>query len=141
LVKIVTVYFLLDLIDLMQQVGIDLLPPALGQDHLYPPPQDGRAILLDTQNEIESARILSLIKKFLFESLNSYEQADLQSMGVAQYFTQDVQWYGPGGIGACLDLKEFAELHQKPWLTAYPDRQVQDLDNLFADGDSIGTSG
>ena len=139
--KIVTVYFLLDLIDLMQQAGIDVLPPALGKDHLYPPPKDGHAIFLDAQNEIESAQSLALIRKFLFESLNSYDQSDLQSMGVGQYFTQDVQWYGPGGIGACLGLKEFEELHQKPWLTAYPDRQVQDLDNLFAEGDFIGTSG
>ena len=139
--KIVTVYFLLDLIDLMQQAGIYVLPPALGKDHHYPPPKDGPAILLDAQNEIESARSLALIREFLFESLNSYDQSELQSMGVAQYFTQDVQWYGPGGIGACLGLKEFEELHQKPWLTAYPDRQVQDLDNLFAEGDYSGTSG
>ncbi|HAN59623.1 MAG TPA: hypothetical protein DCQ11_02110, partial [Gammaproteobacteria bacterium] len=95
--KIVTVYFLLDLIDLMQQAGIYVLPPALGKDHHYPPPKDGPAILLDAQNEIESARSLALIREFLFESLNSYDQSELQSMGVAQYFTQDVQWYGPGG--------------------------------------------
>lgn len=40
----------------------------------------------------------------------------------------DLQWYGPGGIGACPSFEEFENLHQRPWLVAFPDRQVQDLD-------------
>lgn len=31
-------------------------------------------------------------------------------------------------------MDEFERLHQQPWLVAYPDRRVQDLDALFAEG-------
>jgi predicted ester cyclase len=55
-------------------------------------------------------------------------------MGMADYFHPQVQWYGPGGIGLCNGFKEFEDLHQKPWLTAFPDRRVQNLDALFAEG-------
>ena len=49
-------------------------------------------------------------------------------------------WYGPGGIGACLSFKEFEDLHQRPWLIAFPDRTVGDLDNLIAEGTFVGAS-
>ena len=45
----------------------------------------------------------------------------------------------PSNQGRGPDTEELERL--KPWLTAYPDGQVQDLDNLFAEGDFIGTSG
>jgi hypothetical protein len=59
---------------------------------------------------------------------------------MARFFHPNVKWYGPGGIGACLSLREFEDFHQKPWLVAFPDRKVGDLDNLFAEGDFVGAS-
>ena len=75
---------------------------------------------------------MSLIRKFLFEGLNSFDKEALSSMGVADFFHSNVNWYGPGGIGACFSLKEFQSYHQQHWLTGFPDRKVQDLDSLFA---------
>jgi predicted ester cyclase len=132
--KIAQIYILLDLVDLLQQTGRQLLPPARGKDGVYPPPRDDDAIYLDVQSAAESTKTLDLIRRFIFESLNVYDQEDLQSMGVADYFPADIQWYGPGGIGACLGLQEFEDLHQRHWLQAFPDRAVQNLDCLFAEG-------
>lgn len=139
--KIVEVYFMLDLVDLMQQAGYSVLPPSRGADGLYPPPLARDGILLEAQDEQESQHSLDHIRRFIFEGLNSYDQSELESMGIADFFRPDIQWYGPGGIGACLSLKEFEELHQQPWLHAYPDRQVQDLDALFAEGGYSGAPG
>ena len=139
--KITEVYFLLDLVDLMQQAGYHVLPPAKGQDGLYPPPQANDGILLDVQDEEVSAYSLDHIRRFIFDGLNSYDQSELKSMGMADFFHPNVQWYGPGGIGACLSLKEFEDLHQQPWLVAYPDRQVQNLDALIAEGNYSGAPG
>ncbi len=139
--KIVEIYFLLDLVDLMQQAGFHVLPPSRGADGLYPPPRAKDGILLDAQDEQESQHSLDHIRRFIFDGLNSYDQSELESMGMADFFHPDIQWYGPGGVGACLSLKEFEELHQQPWLHAYPDRQVQDLDALFAEGSYSGASG
>ena len=139
--KIVEVYFLLDLIDLMQQVGFHVLPPSRGVDGLYPPPHANDGILLEVQDELESLYSLDHIRRFIFDGLNSFDQSELASMGMADFFHPDVQWYGPGGIGACLSLSEFEDFHQQPWLIAFPDRQVQDLDALFAEGNYSGAPG
>ncbi|MGI9233011.1 MAG: ester cyclase [Woeseiaceae bacterium] len=139
--KIVETYCLLDFVDLMQQSGVDVLPPSRGVDGVYPPPRARDGILLEAQDEQTSAHTLDHIRRFIFDALNSYDQSALKSMGIADYFHPNVQWYGPGGIGACLSLKEFEDNHQRHWLHAYPDRQVQDLDALIAEGSYSGGPG
>lgn len=139
--KIIEIYFQLDLIDLMQQVGVYVLPPSKGKDHVFPPPKANDGILLEEQNIKTTEYSLSHIRQFIFKGLNSYDQSNLESMGMADYFNSEVKWYGPGGIGACLSFKEFESFHQQPWLTAYPDRQVQDLDALIAEGNYSGGPG
>ena len=139
--KVVELYFLLDFIDLMQQAGSHVLPPSRGKDHVYPPPKANDGILLDTQDESTTAYSLDHIRHFIYDGLNSYDQDELASMGMADFFRADVQWYGPGGIGGCLSLKEFEDFHQAPWLVAYPDRQVQNLTALFAEGNYTGAPG
>ncbi len=139
--KIVETYVLLDFIDLMQQAGFQVLPPSRGVDGVYPPPRAKDGILLEAQDEKTSAHTLDHIRRFIFDALNSYDQSALKSMGIADYFHPDVQWYGPGGIGACRGLQEFEDNHQRHWLRAYPDRQVQDLDALIAEGSYSGGPG
>jgi predicted ester cyclase len=139
--KIVETYVLLDFIDLMQQAGFQVLPPSRGVDGVYPPPRAKDGILLEAQDEQTSAYTLDHIRRFIFDALNSYDQSALKSMGIGDYFHPDVQWYGPGGIGACLSLQEFEDNHQRHWLRAYPDRQVQDLDALIAEGPYSGGPG
>ncbi|MEM6319480.1 MAG: nuclear transport factor 2 family protein [Bacteroidota bacterium] len=139
--KITEIYFLLDLIDLMQQVGIFVLPPSKGKDNLYPPPAAKDGIQLTVQDITASTYSLDHIWRFIYDGLNAFDQDDLKSMGMADYFHPEVQWYGPGGIGACLNFKEFETFHQQPWLTAYPDREVQDLDALIAEGNYSGGPG
>jgi predicted ester cyclase len=139
--EIVEIFFLLDLIDLMQQAGINVLSPSRGADGVYPPPREDDGVLLDEQDEDESAHTLQHIRRFIFEGLNSYDQSELKSMGMADFFRPDIQWYGPGGIGACNGLKEFEDYHQRHWLHAFPDRAVQDLDALIAEGSYSGGPG
>ena len=139
--KINETFFLLDLIDLIQQAGFEVLPPSRGKDSIYPPPATGDGILLHAQDRKESQHSLSHIRKFIFDGLNAYDQSELKSMGMADYFHPDLKWYGPGGIGACLNFNEFETLHQQPWLHAFPDRAVQDLDALIAEGNYSGAPG
>ncbi len=138
---IVETFFLIDMIDLMQQAGVHVLPPSRGKDGLYPPPAAGDGVLLDAADEAESDYSLEHIRRFIYEGLNAYDENDLESMGMADYFHPDVHWYGPGGIGACLSFKEFETNHQAPWLHAFPDRSVQDLDALIAEGPYSGGPG
>lgn len=138
---LVETFFLIDVIDLMQQAGFQVLPPSRGKDGVYPPPAANDGILVDQQDPSVSAHSLEHIRRFIFDGLNNYDESDLKSMGMADFFRADVSWYGPGGIGACLSFREFETLHQKPWLHAFPDRAVQDLDALVAEGPFSGGPG
>jgi predicted ester cyclase len=139
--RIVEIYCLLDLVDLMRQSGFEVLPASRGEDGIYPPPLAGDGVLTDGQDRRVSDYSLQHIRRFIFNGLNRYDQSDLASMGMAAFFHPEVQWYGPGGIGACHGLEEFEDLHQQPWLTAFPDRQVQDLTALIAEGCYSGGPG
>ena len=139
--RIVETYFLIDMIDLIQQAGFHVLPPSRGKDHVYPPPAANDGVLLGTQDTGQSDYSLKHIRRFIFDGLNAYDESNLESMGMADYFHPNVSWYGPGGIGACLCFKDFETLHQAPWLRAFPDRSVQDLDALIAEGPYSGAPG
>ncbi len=139
--RIVETFFLIDVVDLMRQAGFEVLPPSRGVDGLYPPPATADGLLHDRQDPSLSARSLDHIRRFIFDGLNVYDQEELASMGMADFFAPDVRWYGPGGIGACLSLTAFEDDHQRPWLVAFPDRQVQDLDALIAEGPYSGAPG
>ena len=139
--RIVEIHCLLDLIDLMQQAGFQILPPSRGKAGVFPPPRASDGILLDAQNPTETRMSLDHIRRFLFNGLNKYDESALESMGMADFFHPEVRWYGPGGIGACLSLRDFQSQHQGPWLHAFSNRQVQNLDALFAEGSYSGASG
>ena len=139
--RILRSFMLVDLVDLLEQLGILLLPESLGKSGIYPVPKTHDGIHTEPCDESQTASSMKLIREFLFEGLNQFDQCDLQSMGVKHYFREDVQWYGPGGIGACEGLGEFEDFHQKPWLEAYPDRKVQSLDSLIAEGNYTAASG
>jgi predicted ester cyclase len=139
--RIVETYLILDLVDLMRQAGQDVLPVSNGIDGIYPPPRANDGVMLDAQDTRKTDHTLAHIRRFIFEGLNGYDQTELKSMGMADYFDPDVKWYGPGGIGACLSFKEFEDNHQRHWLRAFPDRSVQDLDALIAEGPYSGAPG
>lgn len=139
--KIIEMYTLFDIIDFLQQINKNPLPASHGADFVYPSPTGVNGILLDNHQSAKTAESMSLIRKFLFEGLNRFDKEALSSMGVAEFFHSNVNWYGPGGIGACFSLKEFQSHHQQHWLTGFPDRKVQDLDSLFAQDNFVGSSG
>ena len=52
--RITVIFFLLDLVDLIQQAGFQVLPSSRGADGVYPPPRANDGILLDAQTEEKS---------------------------------------------------------------------------------------
>jgi predicted ester cyclase len=139
--KIAETYILLDIPDLMRQAGYPVLPPDRGVVGLWPPPQKGDGVMLEAQDPAEGEKSMRLIREMIYDGLNSFDEANLKTMGMADFFRPDMQWYGPSGIGSNRSLAEFEENHQKHWLHAFPNRRVQDLDSLFTEGRYMGASG
>lgn len=131
--QIVQCQHLIDLVDWFEQIGRPVLPKPTGVPHVWPAPTGYDGCLYGTYEAEAGAKSLALGRALIFDGLNSFDQSDLSSMGMAGFFHPNIKWYGPGGIGACLSLDEFTVLHQEPWLVAFPDRSAQDLDNLIGE--------
>lgn len=136
--RIVRIQCLIDIIDWLEQIGLSPLPPGRGAPFVYPAPTGIDGVMWDDQGD--ASDLMAYGRQFIFGGLNAYDQGDLKSMGMADFFHKNLKWYGPGGIGGCLSLAEFETLHQGPWLAAFPDRKVGDLDNLIAEGAFVGAS-
>ena len=130
-----------DFVDWFDQIGMPVLPRPKGAQHVYPAPTAYNGVLDAAQSDAVSGATLDLGRSFIFGGLNSFDETDLSSMGMARFFHPNVKWYGPGGIGACLSLKEFETRHQQPWLIAFPDRKVMHLESLFAEDRMLAASG
>ena len=130
-----------DFIDWFEQIGLPVLPKARGADHVFPAPTGFDGQLTDEQSNDDTKRTLQLGNGLLYGGLNGFDQNALASMGMADYFHPNLKWYGPGGIGACLSFTEFEQLHQQPWLVAFPDRKVVGIESLFAEGHLLAASG
>jgi hypothetical protein len=61
-------------------------PFKLSRDGVYPPPSLNDGILLQAQPEKESQYSLKHIRRFVFDGLNRFDQSDLKSMGMADFF-------------------------------------------------------
>jgi predicted ester cyclase len=139
--RIVEAQTIIDFIDWFEQIGLPVLPPPRGAAHVFPAPTGYDGVLEAPQDDAETRETLKFGRDFIYGGLNSFDQQNLAKMGMARFFHPNLKWYGPGGIGACLSFSEFETLHQRPWLVAFPDRKVQDLESLFAEGHLLGASG
>lgn len=135
--KITEVHLAIDLMDWLEQLGLSVLPKFQGASHVWPAPTAFDGIAFDAEGTEET---MTLGRGLLFGGLNAFDEDALTSMGMADFFHTNLKWYGPGGIGACLSLKEFEDFHQGPWLASFPDRKVQDLP-LIAEGRLLGACG
>jgi steroid delta-isomerase-like uncharacterized protein len=46
--------------------------------------------------------------------------------GMEAYWTKDMVWYGPAGIGTKRGIKDFQDNHQRPFLHAFSDKHATD---------------
>ena len=119
--RVVDAYILLDLIDVMRQLGINPLPPARGVEALCPGPATHDGVVLEGQSSAESRSSGELVDAMIVEGLMSYDQIDHASIGMDRYWHRDMMWYGPCGIGTTRGLEGFLTCHQHPWQEACPD--------------------
>jgi len=138
--KVDEIYLIIDILDLMRQAGVQLLPPSLGTEGLIPGPATEDGVLLKDQDELETEKSLALVEAMI-EGLLSYDHVNLSSMNMAQFWHPEMKWYGPSGIGTSRSLTEFEDFHQRPFLEAFPDRRGGNHKARIADGNYVATTG
>lgn len=131
---------LLDLVDLARQVGRPVLPPATGMELLVPGPRGGGGVLLGDGDPAQGQASYELVMAMI-GGLGRYDRSNLQSMGMSAFWHPQMMWYGPGGIGSSRAIAGFERHHQKPFLTALPDRKGGHHRARFAEGPFVASTG
>ena len=136
-------FVLLDMIGLMQQAGVSLLPPWSGENSPVPGPDSNDGVLLSEQSDTESQKSAQLVEDMIAD-LMRYDPAvkDFSVMRHEHCWHEDMKWYGPAGIGTTFGIEGFIENHQRPFLTAFPDRRAGDHHVARpADGNYVASTG
>jgi predicted ester cyclase len=139
--QIVEIRIIVDLPDLMRQVGITLFDTSYGRDIWIPGPLAGDGVILESQDPTESAKTLSLVEEMIFGGLNRYDGRSQESQGLDRYWHPNMVWYGPVGIGSAYGLDEFKQNAQGPIVHAFPDRKGVGHQARIAEGRFAASTG
>jgi predicted ester cyclase len=137
---IVETYLLLDLPDLMAQAGHFPFAPPRGPNPRWPGPATRDGVARNAPNTDESAESLALVEAMI-AGLMSYDGKSLESMGMQRFWREGFLWFGPGPIGTGRGLKGFQDVHQRPFLSAFPDRKGGDHKCRIGEGAYVASTG
>ncbi|TRW17754.1 nuclear transport factor 2 family protein [Glacieibacterium frigidum] len=114
-------YLILDLPGLMMQAGVWPLARPLGAHILAPGPRSRDGVVLDGGSDSEARASLDLVEAMI-AGLMRYDGANLPSMRMIDFWSPDFWWFGPAPIGTFRGHADYERGHQRPFLTAFPDR-------------------
>ena len=111
--KIVLSYCLPDILDVIRQVGFQLVPPSLGEEGQVQGPMTGDGVFFAPQDDAEGAKTLAFAKT-MCGALNTPQLGSFWN-------TETMRWYGPSGIGTTRGLDGFVNQHEDPFNHAFPE--------------------
>lgn len=138
--KVVEARVLWDVLDVLRQAGRSPLPRSDGAEGLVPGPATSDGVVQDA-GPAETAASLAQVEAMLFGGLRAFDGRDLASMGMERYWTPDMMWYGPQGIGSTRGVSGFQRYHQRPFLQAFPDRVGGNHRARIAEGPYVASTG
>jgi predicted ester cyclase len=126
--KIAESFCILDILAVFRQAGFQVLPNALGREGgKLQKPHGGDGVMLTDQVELEGQKSKQLVEA-MWNGLGRYvrerDGSDMSSMEQQHYWDTDFHWMGPTGIGSTHSIEEFQDFHQRPWLSAFGDRNL-----------------
>ena len=140
--KVCEVYLILDILDVLRQVGRwpTGLPLSPGVVDRVPGPASRDGVLLTSANPNEGTHSLDLVEAMI-KGLMEYDRISLASMAQERFWHPQMMWYGPAGIGTSRAIKGFQDVHQRAFLTAFPDRVGGDHKARLGEGTFVGSTG
>lgn len=140
--KVCEVYLIFDILDVLRQVGRwpTGLPLSPGVVDRVPGPASRDGVLLTSANPVEGTQSLELVEAMI-KGLMEYDRVSLASMAQERFWHPQMMWYGPAGIGTSRAIKGFQDVHQRAFLTAFPDRVGGDHKARLGEGAYVGSTG
>jgi len=137
----VEIRIIVDLLDLIRQAGVNLLPASYGRDIWIPGPLAGDGIRLGSEPESETNKTLNLVETIIFGGLNNFDGVDQASQGLERFWHSHIVWHGPVGIGSAYGLDEFQQNAQGPIVHAISDRRGVGHQARIAEGHFAASTG
>lgn len=135
--KIVQTGLFLDIIGLMEQAGINPLPPSTGVYFNYPGPRDHDGLLFEDAPVEEGKKTLDLVNKMIqdLSALNESGSMTCPPEILEKTWSKDMIWYGPSGVGASYTIPRYQIQHQLPFRENLEDKKFVGHVCRFAEGD------
>ncbi len=138
--RIAECYLIPDFLDAMAQAGVYPLRAGLGHGGLILPPASLDGLCTEDADPVYAASSVQLVMDML-DCLRRFDGVSLESMDLENYWHSDFMWYGPAGIGTTRGISGFRRHHQGPFVSAFPDRDVDHHACTVACGDYVATGG
>jgi predicted ester cyclase len=134
--KICSTGFFCDIISVMNQAGINPLPPQTGASFIYPGPKTHDGLLYQAQDSMESQKTLELINRMINDlaHLNETSNDQCPPEYLGKTWHDDMIWYGPAGIGASYTIPRYQKQHQYPFRTGLKGKTFNGHVCRFAEG-------
>ena len=141
--KICRTGFFCDIIAVMQQAGINPLPPQTGASFVYPGPRTHDGLLYEPQDAAESNKTHRLVNSMIADlsQLNCTGDDCPPPDLLARTWHDDMIWYGPPGIGATYTIPRYQEQHQYPFRTGLKNKGFNGHVCRLAEGKYAGFFG
>lgn len=121
-----------DVISVMQQVGVNVLPLQTGAAFITPGPRTHNGLLFDAQDPSEGEKTLALINSMVKDLTSSYMESPEEEL--ARAWHNDMIWFGPAGIGATYTRERYRQQHQGPFRACLDDIVFNGHVCRFAEG-------
>ncbi|MBX2886496.1 MAG: ester cyclase [Granulosicoccus sp.] len=111
--KIVASTLFLDIMNLMAQVRAEVMPPSTAATMVTPGPRTQDGLLFDNQPEDDGLKTLALYQRMINRLLSV--DVHTTNTDLSLDWTDDMIWWGPGGIGAPYTQSRYLEQHCVPF--------------------------
>ena len=134
-------FLILDLPGLMIQARAWPMARPLGPFIVTPGPASRDGVSASTGDPAAARASLDLVEAMIAALMTYDGGQDLAHMRMVDYWTKDFWWFGPAAIGSFCGHADYERGHQRPFLTAFPDRKGGDHKCRIGERDYVASTG
>ncbi|CAK8997985.1 unnamed protein product [Durusdinium trenchii] len=133
--KVVQTGLFLDIVGLMQALGMNPLPPSTGVNFCYPGPRTHDGLhLKDNAPEKEGLQTQALVDRMIDDLSQQNHSFTFDPSILRRSWHENMTWYGPAGIGATSSIERYQEQHQLPFRAQLADKRFHGHQVRIAEG-------
>lgn len=135
--KITKTGLFVDWIGLMDQAGMNPMPPSTAQYFVYPGPRMHNGLLFADAAPEEGVKTLAVVNEMvdILDKVNksgSMRPPTVEELNLS--WDKNMIWYGPCGIGATYTIDRYIEQHTGPFRSGLTDKAFNGHEVRFAEG-------